>query len=256
MDAVYAARSLRRKRTHRPMKIGWRTQHQLKRLGASWEQGQHLIISGDTGSGKTLLGRYIDQLRIDAGGYVVVFVAKPGEDRTVSEDYKGWTKWERWKKNPSPHENRVLLWPDISKAKTTDEIKQIQREVFGEAISALIRVGKWTVDFDEGLYMCSPVYMNMADDVAMLHAIGRSLRLTIVTKMQRPSNVPLIIYGSASNAFIGRTRQDTDLKRLAELGGRVSAKDLQGRISQLGRHDFLWIPVAEDWPAETVNLKK
>lgn len=237
------------------MKIGWRTQHQLKRLAGSWEQGQHLIISGDTGSGKTLLGRHIDQIRIDKGGYVVVFVVKH-EDKTVSEDYKGWTRWTRWKKNPSPHENRVLLWPDISKAKTPKEGRMIQKEIFSEAIAGLFRAGKWCIDFDEGLYMCSPAFMNMTDDIAMLHAIGRSMGLTIVTKMQRPSNVPLIVYGSASNAFIGRTRNSEDNKRLAELGGRESARDLSARISQLGRHDFLWIPVAEDWPAETVNLKK
>lgn len=237
------------------MKIGWRTQDQLKRLAKSWEQGQHLIISGDTGSGKTLLGRYVDQIRIDAGGYVVVFIIKT-EDKTLTQDYAGWIRWKQWKKNPSPHENRILLWPDISKAKSPHEALMIQKEVFSTAISGLFRTGRWCVDFDEGLYMCSPVFINMADDIAMLQAVGRSMGLTIVTKMQRPSNVPLIIYGSASNAFIGRTRQDSDLKRLGELGGRQSAKELQGRISALGRHDFLWIPVAEDWPPELVNLKR
>jgi len=237
------------------MKIGWTTQHQLSRLAKSWEQGQHLIISGDTGSGKTELGRYVDQIRIDRGGFLVVFVVKKN-DATIDRDYAGWTRWDRWKKNPSPHENRVLLWPDITKAKTTREGRDIQREIFAEAISGLWRVGKWTVDFDEGLYMCDPKFMNMSDDIAMLHALGRSEGLTIVTKMQRPSNVPLIVYGSASNAFVGRTRNQDDNKRLAELGGRNSARDLQGRISQLGRHDFLWIPVAEDWEPEIVNLRK
>jgi len=237
------------------MRIGFTAAHQLKRLASKWEQGQHLIISGDTGSGKTQLGRYVDQIRINAGGYVVVFVVKK-TDSTIERDYAGWTRWTHWKKNPSPHENRVLLWPDITKAKTTGEARSIQKEVFAEAIAGLWRVGKWTVDFDEGLYMCSPTYMNMADDIGMLHALGRSEGLTIVTKMQRPSNVPLIVYGSASNAFIGRTRNQDDNKRLAELGGRSSARELQGKISQLGRHDFLWIPVAEDWEPETVNLRK
>lgn len=237
------------------MKVGWVTRHQLDRLAKSWQQGQHLIISGDTGSGKTELGRYVDQIRIDRGGFLVVFVVKK-TDATIERDYAGWTRWERWKKNPSPHENRVLLWPDISKTKSTDEAKALQREVFAEAIAGLWRVGKWSVDFDEGLYMCSRDYMNMSDDIGMLHALGRSEGLTLVTKMQRPSNVPLIVYGSASNAFVGRTRNQDDNKRLAELGGRNSARDLSGRISQLGRHDFLWIPVAEDWEPEIVNLRK
>lgn len=237
------------------MKVGFRTQHQLNRLGKVWKQGQHLIISGDTGSGKTLLGRHIDQLRIDRGGYLVVFVVKKN-DATLERDYAGWTRWTHWKKNPSPHENRVLLWPDISKTKNQSEAKLLQKEVFATAIAGLWQTGKWAVDFDEGLYMCSPAYMNMADDIGMLHALGRSEGLTIVTKMQRPSNVPLIVYGSASNAFIGRTRNADDNKRLSELGGRINSRELQARISGLGRHDFLWIPVAEDWEPEIVNTRK
>lgn len=238
------------------MKLGFRTEYQLKKLAKVWEQGQHLIISGDTGSGKTMLGRHIDQIRIDAGGFVAVFVAKFQPDETITQDYKGWTRWSHWKRNPSPHENRVLLWPDVTKAPTITEKRGIQREVFRTAMDRLADIGKWTIDFDEGLYMCSPSFMGLADEVAMLHAMGRSSKLTIITKMQRPSNVPLIVYGSASNAFIGRTRQDSDLKRLAELGGREDARKLQGTISQLGRHDFLWIPVAEDWQPELVNLKR
>jgi hypothetical protein len=236
-------------------KLGFTAAHQLGRLARVWAQGQHLIISGDTGSGKTELGRYVDQIRIDRGGFLVVFVVKK-TDETIARDYQGWTRWTRWKKNPSPHENRILLWPDITKTKNHDEALAIQREVFEEALAGIWKVGKWTVDFDEGLYMCSPTFMNMADDIAMLHALGRSEGLTIVTKMQRPSNVPLIVYGSASNAFVGRTRNQDDNKRLAELGGRNGARDLQARISGLGRHDFLWIPVAEDWDPEILNLRK
>lgn len=236
-------------------RLGFRASHQLSRLARVWEQGQHAIISGDTGSGKTQLGRYLDQIRLDHHAYVVVFVVKK-TDATISQDYKGWTRWEKWKRNPSLHENRVLLWPDISKTKNTTEAKALQREVFEDAIAGLWRSGKWTVDFDEGLYMCSPAYMNMSDDIGMLHALGRTEGLTLVTKMQRPANVPLIVYGSASHAFIGRTRNDADNKRLAELGGRNSAKELSARISNLGRHDFLWVPVAEDWEPEVINLRK
>lgn len=237
------------------MKTGWRFRDQMARLSSVWKPGQHLVISGDTGSGKTLLGRYIDQIRIDHGAFLVVFVVKK-TDATISEDYQGWTRWTKWKRHPSPHENRVLLWPDISKTKSAPEAQAIQKEVFGQAIDGLWQSGKWTVDFDEGLYMCSPKFMNMQDDIGMLQALGRTEGLTLITKMQRPSNVPLIVYGSASNAFIGRCRLAEDQKRLAELGGRESAKTLMGRISALGRHDFLWVPVEQDWPPEIVNLKR
>lgn len=237
------------------MKIGPRSKEQMARLASVWRQGEHMLISGSTGSGKTALARYADQIRIDAGGHVVVFVCKLRPDNTILEDYKGWTRWKRWKKNPSPHENRVLLWPDTSKCKSMREALALQQEVFGEAMDALSQVGKWTLHVDEGLYVCNNQFLNLSQELAMLHALGRSSKLTIITLTQRPSHLPLIIYSSASHAMIGRTRESVDLKRLSELGSRQSARELSGRINAQGRHDFLWLPVAPDWEPETVNLR-
>jgi energy-coupling factor transporter ATP-binding protein EcfA2 len=237
--------------------IGPRTQNQFTRLSREWKQGEHVIVSGGTGSGKTLLGRYLDQIRIDAGGAVIVFVCKLSPDPTIMQEYKGFRRWDKFKtRGLRPDDNKILLWPDTDKAKTVQEARDIQRDVFKDAVNKLAKTGKWTVDFDEGLYMTNPAFMNMADDIAMLHALGRSSKLTIITKTQRPSHLPLIIYGSASHAFVGRTREASDVKRLAELGGKISAKEMAANISSQGRHDFLWIPVAPDWDPETVNLEK
>lgn len=240
------------------MDLGPRTRDQFARFAQTWNQGEHVVVSGGTGSGKTALGRHIDQVRIDRGGFVVVFVCKLRPDQTILDDYKGFVRWDHWKKHPSPHENKVLLWPNTDKIKGSNfqrQARDLQRDVFGQAFDGIARNGKWTVDLDEGLYMCSNKYMNMEDDVAMLHALGRSSGVTIVTKMQRPSNVPLIIYGSASHAFVGRTRERADVQRLAELGSRQTSKEMQARISALGRHDFMWLPVAPDWEPEIVNLR-
>lgn len=238
------------------MKVGYRTREQMRKLARVWKQGEHIVISGDTGSGKTTLGRLIDQIRIDNGGHIVLFVAKFNPDRTILEDYKGWTRWTKWKDHPSPHDNRILLWPDVTKAQTINEKKAIQREVFAHALNRIVIAGKWTVDWDEGLYMCSPSEMNLGSEWSTIQQQGRSDNLTLITKMQRPANVPLIVYGSASHAFIGRSRQESDLKRLGELGGRENAKTLQARLSALGRRDFLWIPVAQDWAPELVNVAR
>ena len=227
----------------------------MHRLASVWKQGEHVLLSGSTGSGKTALGRYLDQIRINAGGHVVVFVCKPQRDETIEQDYKSFKRWKTWKRAPSKHDNQVLLWPDTSKAKTLREIRAIQREVFSDALDQIGKKGKWTVDFDEGLYMTSPEFMGFSEEIAMLHAIGRSAKITLITKMQRPSHVPLILYGSASHAFIGRTRETVDRKRLAEIAGRSSAAELGDRISSQSKHDFLWVPVAPDWEPETLNLR-
>jgi hypothetical protein len=195
------------------------------------------------------------QLRHDKGGHIIVFVGKPNEDKTITEDYKDFFRWKTFKKQHPSWQNRILLWPDTSRLKKTKEILAHQRDVFQEAFEEINHTGKWTVVIDEGLYTTSPAFLGLADELAMSHAVGRSNGLTMITNTQRPAHLPLIVYSSASHAFIGRTREQADLKRLAELGAREGAKTLAERISNQDRHDFLWVPVAPDWPAEKVNLK-
>lgn len=239
------------------MKTGLNAYMQLRRLASVWKQGEHILVSGSTGSGKTALARRIVKIREDRGGHVVVFCMKPLEDETIVTEYKGYTRWKTWKKRPRHDDNKILLWPDVRKAKgNKDAILEIQREVFQEAFDGINDAGKWTVQVDEGLYTTNPQFLGMSGDLAMAHAIGRSGGLTMVTLSQRPSHLPLILYGSASHAFVGRTREASDQKRLAEMGPRESSKDLATRIANLERHEFLWIPVAPNWPAEVIDLAR
>jgi energy-coupling factor transporter ATP-binding protein EcfA2 len=239
-------------------KLGPTTREQFSRLAREWRQGEHVMVSGPTGSGKTELTRHLDQIRLDAGGHVVVMVGKLGYDETLAREYKGWRRWHDFRKAKravSPHDNKILLWPNTDGMRIR-EARAHQREVFADAFDILMSKGKWTLHVDEGLYTCDPKFLRLSDELAMLHAMGRSSGLTIITLMQRPSNVPLIVYGSASHAFVGQAREQVDSLRLGSLQGNESSRELMKRVSAQGRHDFVWVPVAPDWPAEDVNLRK
>ncbi len=236
------------------MNPGPKSREQLARLGMTWQQGEHVLITGPTGSGKSVLARHVvGQRERRQDSFIATFVAKWQPDATIGEEYKGWTRWKKWGR-PNHATNRILLWPDVSKYKLPGDKVKHQQDVFRGAFNSLANVGKWTIVIDEGFYTVHPQFLNLGSDLARLHAMGRSAKLTLVTLAQRPSHLPLILYGSASHVFTGRTREASDVKRLAEIGGRESSRELIGRISGLDRHGFCWVPVAPGWPAETIDL--
>ena len=236
------------------MLIGPRSREQLARLNTVWNQGDHVLVTGGTGSGKTLLARQLDEIRLRRGGSVVVFVCKLQPDETITEHYKGWTRWTTWKRNPLLTEQRILFWPKVEKLTPSQAVNVMRRE-FSYALDQIGKTGKWTVHIDEGLFVSSPRYLGLSDVLGFMYALMRSSKGTMITLAQRPAHLPVAIYPNLSHAFVGRASEVPDLKRLADMDGATNSKVLQQMIANNGKHDFIWIPIGNDWEPERVNLR-
>lgn len=235
------------------MKMGPRAQTQMLELSHTWKQGQHVLVTGGTGSGKTELARQLDEIRIRAGSYVVVFVCKLQPDDTIRNSYKGFKRWKRWKKRPTITENKILLWPAVEGLGQT-QATALMREVFAEALEDISRTGRWTVHIDEGLFVTSPSYLNLGSTIGMMHALMRTSKATMITLAQRPAHLPLAIYANIDHAFIGQVKETSDMKRLADLGGNLTARELAALIRTNGKHDFTWVPIGSGKEPQRINL--
>lgn len=240
------------------MRLGNRSRAQLTELALDWKQGEHVLISGGTGSGKTVLARYLDEIRLRAGGSVIVFIAKLQPDETIAKYYpksQGWVRWETWPKKINPAHNKVIFWPKVEGLPASQAIPKMKRE-FNNALNQISKTGKWTVHIDEGKFMTSPEGIGAGAMIGHMFELMRSAKGTMIILTQRPSHIPLTVYSNISQAFVSRAPNAGDLKRLADLEPSMPAKELQALIQKNGRHDFTWLNISQGKPPETINLAK
>lgn len=225
---------------------------QLSRLGLIWGQGEHILVSGGTGSGKTRLARKLVDERLKRGGHVVILFGKMQPDDTITEHYADFTRWTKWKKRPMVTERKILLWPKVE-GMDVDEAATEMHRVFKEALREIGRKGDWTVVVDDGLFMTSSSFLALGQTVSMMHMLIRSAKGTLLTLVQRPAHIPVTIYPNISYAFVGRASERNDVQRLAELAGQDS-RDLIRLIKGNGTHDFTWVTVGKNYTTEQLNL--
>jgi len=215
-----------------------------------WQQGEHVLISGPTGSGKTTMVRRL----IEKRSHVVVFVSKL-YDPTFKNEFKGWTRLEEWPKGgPKPYLNRILLWP--RQQKTLRDSVSLQREVFRDAINAISVQGKRCIVIDESLMMNDPRIIGLGTEIGLMHYYGRSSGISMVDLMQRPAWIPNVIYSSVTHAYITKTRDRNDLKRLSDMGG-VDNREVGLNLMRLPRRqDYVYLNPLGDAPSSVVNTRK
>lgn len=212
-----------------------------------WKQGEHILLAAPTSAGKSTLMKELVRIR----GHVVVFVSKTKDDTFA--DTRGWDVIQDWKQYRS-RMHHILLWP--GGADTLRGTVEKQRPVFRDALDKIGSEQGWTPVIDELAYMTDRQFCGLDSEVKILHHQGRSQGISMVTLTQRPAWVPKIIYSSVTHAYVARTRDQNDLKRLADLGG-IDAREMGRHISALpDRHDYVYLNPQGDYPPVIVNTRQ
>jgi hypothetical protein len=164
-------------------------------------------------------------------GFVTAIVTKPRDDVWRGDsDYDVIRKWP-----PTRKQSRVILWPKFEGPE--DEITQ--RQVINGALGSMFSQGGWTVYVDELDWLVNGLGLKKWPKT--LWQQGRSLKLTFLSGVQRPRNVPLDGYANSTHLFIWGANDQEDIRRLSGLGSANTQTIRRVVANELGDYDTLYV---------------
>lgn len=180
-----------------------------------WAQGQHVVLIGMNGSGKTGVERKLLEYRQH-----VVFL------RTKPDDFL-WTGWKTIKDAGKIDPNKYGKW-------ILDPTYELQVPNFLDAFNMAWEQGGWTVCIDEFYHFVKTLKMDF--HTIKLLTQGRSKHISVVGGIQRPSWVPRFVLSEPTHVFAFRMGDKRDLDAIADaIDERVAAK-----VKNLPRYSFVY----------------
>lgn len=210
-------------RLTRPQYIG--------RMRALWRQGEHVLLVGPTGAGKTTLARDLLGVR----SYVVVMAIKAHDDsiEQYRRGYKIITSWP-----PEYNVNRCVLW---IKPRDLSDIAR-QRAAIRDALQSIYLAGGWCVYLDDLSFLVD--HMGLRNVVTAFLNQGRSNGISVVSAVQRPRRVPLEAFNQARHIVTWRYSDRQEAYRVAEIAG-YPAPELWALMADLGPFDSIALSVRQ-----------
>lgn len=188
-----------------------------------FKQGEHVILIGPTGQGKTTLARELIKRR----NYVTVIATKPRDPMVASlVKQEGYWLAESWPP-PAPRDRfpRVVFWPPIERMRDMSE----QRERIRVALMDVYEQGGWCVYLDEGRYVADQ--LKLGPFVTVLWIQGRTLGISLICSTQRPFWIPQEAYDQSTHMFLWRENDERNLRRYGEFS--QDADDLKTTLATL-----------------------
>lgn len=211
--------------------ISWKNFNQSFR----WRQGEHLAAVAPTGAGKTTLFAALLARR----KFNLFFGTKLDDTLYHQIQRKGYTRIESIDELRS-YDSKILLWP--KPGKTIAETYYKQRLAFKDALNELVKQGGWTIWLDECKYLAEQ--LKLEKELTFCLEQLRSINGTVVSGAQRPVWMPRSVLSNASHAFIWRTNDKDDARRLADIAG-LDAKLIMNEAKMLNPYEFVYINARE-----------
>lgn len=194
-----------------------------------WQQGEHSILIGETGTGKTRLARDLLLLR----RYVVVVAVKKYDDSLESykRDYQLIRKWP-----PDYGQERVLYWP---KSVNLEDVSQ-QRAGVRRVLNNVYQSGGWTVYLDDMGYVAGA--LGVKQDLVILLNQGRSAYISVMGSVTRPSStlagVPLESFAMVRHVYLFPTHDEREHIRMAQISG-IPLRELRPMLEDLAPYECI-----------------
>jgi hypothetical protein len=210
----------------------------------SWQQGEHVVVAGPTGTGKTFFSQPI----LDIREWVCVIAVKPKDDtleRFKQSHLYGYKKYEIIKKWPPIHGvKRFILWV---KPKGLHKLRE-QADTLHRTLNEMYREGGWTIYIDDTGYVTGTLGLGQA--VGVLLNQGRSSGLTIVICVQRSTSVvarvPKEAFSQPRHKLIFKYENRDELKAVSQVVD-IDLKTLSTYMDMLnsyypkGYTDFIYV---------------
>lgn len=205
--------------------------------------GEHGVIIGSTGSGKSILAREVVPM---FGRNIVVVDGKGGDDPSLA--FPGFNVVRAW---PPREESSIMR--AISPSRAREPIRVVfspkkekmadlarNRDLFSNLLDDLFtrkRARVFTVYFDELGELADPKKMGLGSKVEVLHQQMRYRKGSVITSMQFPTWLPKPAYRETKHRWIFRVMDEDSMKFLASITGH--RQEIMPVMQKLRRFEFI-----------------